>query len=503
MDWDRQPVLIGVGQECWRDRDSSRTPVDALQAVLTRAASDTGSEKVLAAIDTMVHVPFIMNQIAEMAPAMPRNPGAVVAERLGIDAVQYTADVGGNLPQQLLNEFAARLVSGKAGVVALSGVELLASFLGAVRAGQGFPDWASGREDEARMVGSTPSMTAPTEQRHGLYEPINTYPIFESALAHADGLDVAAHQSRLGKLVSAMSTVAANNPLAWKQQAVSPEDALSTENGNRMVTYPYTKVMNAILAVDQAAAVIITTVGRARELGVDSERWIYLRGAASAHDPWHVGERESLCDSPALAAAARASFAQSGLGLDELTHFDLYSCFPSAVQVACRALGLSLDDPRGVTVTGGLTLFGGPGNNYSLHAIAEMVMRLRETTNGAGLVSANGGYLTKHSVGIYARDRGATPWLPGDDQALQRTVDDRAYPVLTDEGRGRMRIEGHAVQFDGGEPSRAIIVGRLDTDERCVANSQSPDVLERMTQQNCVDQFGTVSHDEGIHTFSF
>ena len=133
MDWDRQPVLIGAGQECWREPDAARTPIDALQAVLARAASDSGSEKVLAGIDTIVHVPFLMNQVPGMASAMPRNPGAAVAERLGITAAQYTADVGGNLPQQLVNEFSARLVAGEAGVVALCGVELLATFLGAAR----------------------------------------------------------------------------------------------------------------------------------------------------------------------------------------------------------------------------------------------------------------------------------------------------------------------------------------------------------------------------------
>lgn len=503
MDWDRQPVLIGAAQECWREQDPARTPVDALQAVLARAASDTGSEKVLAGIDTIVHVPFLMNQVPGMAEAMPRNPGAAVAERLGISAAQYTADVGGNLPQQLVNEFSARLAAGEGSVVALCGVELLATFLGAARSGQGLPDWDSGRDDDAHMLGQTPDMTAPTERQHGLYEPIHTYPIFESALAHAEGLDTVAQRARLGRMVSAMSDVASQNPFAWKQRAYSAEEVVSTEGGNRMVTWPYTKLMNAILAVDQAAAVILTTVGRARELGVDPARWVYLRGAASAHDPWYVCQRESLCDSPALEAAGAAALEQSGLGLEDFTHIDLYSCFPSAVQVACRALGLSLDDPRGLTVTGGLTLFGGPGNNYSLHAIAEMVHRLRGTPDGAGLVTANGGYLTKHAVGVYASAAGARPWEPGNDAALQTVLDARPQPELVAEARGRFLIEGHAVTYERGEPSGAILIGRLTGGERCAAISRDPVVMKRLIQENCVAVHGTVTHSEGVNTFAF
>jgi acetyl-CoA C-acetyltransferase len=505
MEFDKQPIIVGVGQQTWRDRNAERTPVDALQAVATAALSDTGSEKVLGAVDSVVQVPFLLTQVPELAPAMPVNTGAVLAERLGISARQYSAVTGGNLPQQLLSLFAGRLVRGESDVVLLCGVELLASFLGALRSGEGFPDWATGREDVPEVVVPHTHMTAASEDAHGLFEPINTYPLFESALRHASGLDGPAHGKRLGTLVASMSEVAARNPLAWKNRRYTAAEVLSTEGGNRLICHPYTKLMNAIAAVDQAAAVVLTTVGRARALGLDPDRWIYLRGAANAGESWFLSQREELHRSPTLAAAAQSALAQSGLGLEAMTHFDVYSCFPAAVQIACAALGLAIDDPRGVTVTGGMTLFGGPGNNYSLHAIAQMTDELRETDRGAGLISANGGYLTKHAVGVYARDPGKTPWVPADEAPLQQKIDAiKTLPVI-DAGEGSCTIEAHTVRYQAAEPDSGIVILRLPDDSRCVAivDAGESDVITRLLAEDCVGAKGRVQHRDGLNYFCF
>ncbi len=500
---DSQPILIGVGQETWRDKDPQRTPIDALQAVVSKAASDTGSAKTLSAVDALVHIPFILNQVAELAPSMPRSAGMALAERLGIAPAQYTADVGGNLPQQLVNDFAARLSRGEHQMVLLCGVELLATFLGTLRSKGELLDWSGEAHGQVEQLGETPTMTAPSELAHGLFEPINAYPLFESALRHAKGLDEEAHRQRLGSLISAMSEVAAENPHAWKPHRVASDEVLSVEGGNRMISAPYTKIMNSLISVDQAAAVIMTTVGQARKLGIDEARWIYLRGASAARDSWFLSERQELDGSPALRLAARSALDQAALTVDDLSHFDLYSCFPSAVQVACDALGIAIDDPRGLTVTGGMSLFGGPGNNYSLHAIAEMVERLRTTHSGAGLVSANGGYLTKHAVGIYAREAGIEPWAPHSQDGVQLEVRADEGPRLADHGEGAFRLEAHTVKYQGAEPELAIVLGRLADNRRCLAQSRDREVMETLASKDCVSQMGHVSAGDGINSFRF
>lgn len=502
MHRDQQPVIVGVGQATWRERDPERSPVDGLEHV-ARSAAASADVALVDAVDTVVHVPFISNQVPALAPVLPQRPGAALAARLGLKAQQFTADVGGNLPQQLVNEFAGRLVRGEASGVLLCGAEMLATLIGAVRGGEGFPAWATEEGEAPLCLTETPVMTAPTEQLHGLYEPIHAYPLFESALRHELGLAAQAHAQRLGGLVSRMSEVAATNPHAWKQQRLTPAEVLSTADGNRMICHPYTKVMNSIIAVDQAAALILTTVGRARQLRIDEERWIYLRGSADAHDSWYLSERARLGESPALAATAAAALAQARTDLADIDLIELYSCFPSAVQVACREIGLALDDPRGVTVTGGMSLFGGPGNNYTLHGIATVCERLRAAGRGSALVTANGGYLTKHSVGVYVRDAGEDCWEPPEGGELQARVDAQRGPAVTDVADGAMTVLAHTVRYRRGEPEEGIAVGELAGGERCVATSSDAATIQSLLDEDCVARRARVTHDEGRNSFSF
>lgn len=497
MERDQQPVIVGIGQATWREQDIARSPVDGLEHV-ARLAAESAGVSLADAVDTIVHVPYISNQVPALAPLLPQRPGAALAKRCGVRARQFTADVGGNLPQQLVNEFAARLVRGESSGVLIAGAEMLATLIGAVRAGTGFPEWTADTGDAAVCVTETPAMTAPTEQAHGLYEPIHAYPLFESALRHALGLDGKAHDERLGGLISRMSEVAARNPHAWKRQRLTPAEVLSTGGGNRMICHPYTKVMNSIIAVDQAAAVLLTTVGRARALGIDEARWVYLRGGADAQDTWYLSERAQLHESPALRAAAASALEQAGCSLADIDMFDLYSCFPSAVQVACRALGLALDDPRGLTVTGGMSLFGGPGNNYSLHAIATVCDTLREAGEGTALVTANGGYLTKHSVGVYARQPGAAPWTPREGGTSPAEGSRRP---LAGDGDGEAVVVAHTVRYSRGEPVEGIVLGELDDGRRCVATSTDPATLAALLGEDCVGRRGRVSPGEEHNRF--
>jgi len=499
---DNQPILIAHAQQTWRDRDAARSPLDALELVARAAVDNAGCAGLAQRIDTVATIPFLATQVPDLAGLMPTHPGAALCQRLGLQAQTFSTDVGGNTPQLLVNFFADRLAAGTSRVVLLTGGELFAALFAALSSGHDISHWQQGGAEPAIQLGSPREPCSPLEAAHGLFEPINTYPLFESALRHARGWDRSAHLERLGRLVSGMSAVAAQNPHAWRGDFVSPEQALDTGGGNRMITWPYTKIMNAILAVDMAAAVIMTTVGEARRLGVDSERWVYLRGGAEANDIWNVSERPVLHESPAIKACAAAALEMAGLTLDAMDRFDLYSCFPSAVQVAAEAIGLEVDDPRGVTVTGGLTLFGGPGNNYSLHAVAEMVAQLQADKGRHGMVTANGNYLTKHAVGIYSRDPGDRPW-PLARPDLQTTLD--AAPRLrvdpTAEGVGT--IDACAVVFDRDGPSRGIVLGHMEDGSRFIANTPKGDsaVLERLLAVDPVGERGRVSPGDKVNCF--
>ena len=500
---DNSPVLVAVGQQTFRDRDPARTPVDAMEAAARLALADAGNVRLAEAIDTVVTVPFIGTQVPDIAALMPTNTAALLADRLGLQARLFSADVGGSLPQLFVNRFADQLAAGECRAVMICGSELLATMFDALRGGKDISGWTIAGQRAPEMLSEGTDMSYATERAHGLFEPINTYPLFESALRHHKNLDSDTHNARIAGIVSRMSEVAAANPHAWRPRQVSVEEALSTENGNRMIVYPYTKVMNSILAVDMAAAVIMTTEAHARALGFDAAQMIYLRGGAEAHDVDYVSERVDFFSSPALQRIGPQALAMAGMDVGEIDLFDIYSCFPAAVQIACDALGLEVDDPRGLTVTGGLTLFGGPGNNYSLHAIAEMVSRLRER-GGNGLVTANGGYITKHAVGVYSSVAPESGWDSSRRTSVQAELDAQPHPVLDTAPRGRGVVEGHALRFEQGEPSGALIVGRLDNGKRFVAHTRKdPELLESLVGADAVGRVGRVSPGDDKNLFEF
>jgi acetyl-CoA C-acetyltransferase len=255
--------------------------------------------------------------------------------------------------------------------------------------------------------------------------------------------------------------------------------------------------MNAIMDVDQAAALLLTSVATARRLGVPEKKWVYVRGGGDAFDHWFVSDRVDYSSSPAIRVAGRHALAQAGLAIDEIDLFDLYSCFPCAPQIAAEMLGLALDDARPLTVTGGLPYHGGPGNNYTTHAIATLTERLRARPGASGLVSAVGWYLTKHSVGVYSSAPPLAPRRREDPHGYQAIVDREPSPALASQANGLASVETYTVVHDReGGPALGILLARLPDGRRCWANLTDPAVLERIEQEEFIGAEGQLRHHE-------
>jgi acetyl-CoA C-acetyltransferase len=212
--------------------------------------------------------------------------------------------------------------------------------------------------------------------------------------------------------------------------------------------------------VNQAAALVLTTVGQARDMGIDESKWIYLNACCDLKEKT-ILERTDLGVSPSMHLAYRTALNRAKISVWDVNVFDIYSCFPIAVFNACEALGLDMHDPRGLTVTGGLPFFGGAGNNYSMHGIVSVVRRLREIKDGIGLVGANGGYMSKHSVGVYTRRAPSDAWIDPDESLLQKNLDDVPAPKIEESPEGEAVIESYSVSYSQGKPARAHVIGRL------------------------------------------
>jgi len=493
-------VLIGAGQFTYRgDPAQSPSPVALLKIAAERAAADAGIGAAgLAAIDALAVAGFTIDAPGSTRSAIPHstNPPASLSKALGANpAWSVYSHMGGNTPQQLINVLAERIARGETELGLAVGAEFLGSAMKRLTKGLGFDDWHEDQDlPEPQRIGDPRPGVTPYEARHALNRPINIYPLFENALRARDGRSLADHQARLGKLFAPFTRVAAQNPEAWFPVERSAEELVGVSEKNRMVGYPYPKLLNAIMEVDQSAGVIVASEAKARELGVPEDKWVYLHGCADAADLWHPLDRQNFHSSPAMRLTGKRALEMAGIGLEKIDFIDLYSCFPVAVEIGAEEMGLSLDDPRGLTVTGGLPYAGGPGNNYVMHSIAVMAQKLRGKPGAYGLVTANGWYLTKQSTGIYSTKRPDAPFERQDPAVIQREIDALPHPDVIEQPQGPGRVETYTIVHRREGPYMGIVVGRDANDRRFVAvTPNDPDTLMALEAAEQVGRTGTVS----------
>ena len=332
------------------------------------------------------------------------DPGRLVAQRLGAsDARTVYTTGGGQIPQALVHRAAEDIGAGRADAALIGGAEAWRTRRAARRSGESLAWTEQPDATPDEVVGDDLDMSHPEELAQGIAMPIQVYPLFDVAARAAEGATVDEHRARLGARDARFSEIASANPHAWNPTRYTAEEVAVATVDNRMVGFPDTKRMNSYEMVDQAAAVICCSVERAEALGVDRDRWVFPRSGAEAAEPY-VSLRRSLHQSAAMAVAGHTALSLAGTDADGVAHLDLYSCFPSAVQLAAYALGVTGDDSRDLTVTGGMSFAGGPWNNDVTHAIATMVEVLREHPADL-LVSANGGLATKEAFGVYGARR--------------------------------------------------------------------------------------------------
>jgi acetyl-CoA C-acetyltransferase len=495
---DQRPVLVGVAQQSLRDAEpaSAPGPLAMLEQVARGAAQDAGvGARVLQELDTLALVEVVLWR--------PRNGPRLLAERLGArPRRELVTATGGEIPITLLNELARRIAAGESRAALVAGVNNVRSFRMARRAGVKL-DWGSGGQGEPSLFGVHKPGSSAFEMAHGLRMPPEIYPIFENALRARRGLDRETHRRRMGALMSRFTQVAAKNPHAWFPVQRSADELTTPGEHNRMIAYPYTKSLNAVMDTDQAAAALLLSAGLARELGVPEGRLVHWWGGANGEEEaWFPSERPDFASCPSLRETAHAALAEAGSALDEIDCFDFYSCFPVAVEMACEMLGLDESDPRGFTVTGGLPYAGGPGSNYTLHALASLVERLRARPGARGLVTGNGWYLTKHAASVWSsapREKSGAP--PAPPSAAERARRRPLAPLV--EARGRGTVEAFTVVFDReGAPARGIVLGRTDAGERFLANTPDDRAsLEAFLARGDVGSTGRLASHDGHNRF--
>jgi len=476
---DTVPVLVGISQLEQRVADPARAkePLDLMIEAVRAAAVDAGSTALLEHA-TSVRV------IRGIWPY--RNPARIVAQAVGVpNAETCLTPYGGNFVQTTLNQSALDIQAKRHEVIVLTGAECGYTQARARKNGVELK-WREAPGAPDRVIGEDKNMRHEAEKVAGLGQPIQLYPMFENALRHARGESIPAHLERISELWARFSNVASHNPHAWIRERVDARDIRTPSDSNRPVSFPYPKLMNSNNNVDQAAALILCSVAAARRFGVPESRWIFPWAGTDAHDHYYVSNRDNLYSSPAIRFAGNRCLELAGIETAALDHVDLYSCFPVAVQVAAKELGL--DEQRPLTVTGGLTFGGGPLNNYVMHSIARMAEVLRADHDAKGLVTANGGYLTKHAFCVYAAEPPPRPFRHED---LQEKVDREPWRDVELGYGGPVEVESYTVMYGAEGPDVGHIAARLPNGHRAWANTRDKDVLRAMTREEFCGRPGT------------
>jgi acetyl-CoA C-acetyltransferase len=475
-----QLCVIGAAQHTVRDADAPEPLVSWAQRA-REAAAVAGVEHALPQIDSL--------QVVYCQSWPYDDPAGRLADALGASPRhRLYSGIGGTTPQDLVNRTAAAMQRGEMDLALICSAEALATVRAAKKSGVRLP-WSHRKSSPFPWAPPHPSEIA-----HEVLQAWETFPLWDTARRARLGASLTDDAAEAAAMMAAMSVVAAANPHAWRPVALDAAGVGTATPDNRYVGWPYTKREVAVMDVDMSAALLLATREKADALGVSEDRRLYLNGWAYAEDPASIAERADMSRSAAMSVVGRHALAAAGIGVDEIDAFDLYSCFPSSLRLACDALEIAVDDPRGLTITGGLPYAGGPASGYVTHAIASAFDRLGPAP-GPTLITGVGMHMAKHVAAVWSSEqgRGATP---PDAESLQAEVE-AAQPrrtLLTTFSGPAAVCAYTAAHGRDGAPQQGLVV--LDTEDgRALARVHDSDLLADAESRELVGQAVTVTTD--------
>ena len=464
----RQPVLVGIGTCMQRDDDflRAREPMDLMLEAVHRAGRDSGAEQLLASVGSI---------------AVPkgrwryRNPSGEIARVVGADAATTVLASVGVLQQSLIGNASQRIASGEIESALIAGADAGQRILRARQAGERA---AERQQDNLPDVSLEPheELLHPAELKAGIRMPVALYAILESAWRAKRGLSVNAHRTQLGAMYQRFSEIAASNPDAWRRKPLDAFEISHSSDRNPMQAFPYTRLHCTTWNVDQAAALLLCSVGRAQALGIAPSRWVFPLASTESNHMVAVSARAELATCLGARLAGEAALDACGLTAAQLDLVELYSCFPVAVEMFADAL--DLDPAQDLTVTGGMPFAGGPFNNYVLQATCRMAALIREDRSKAGLVSSVSGILTKQGFGVWAGQPTTGVFesrdLTADTARLERVKE------VAETFVGPAVVAGYTVLHHKGQARRALVLADTGTGKRVLAWSDDAAVVARL-----------------------
>ncbi len=452
----RTPVLVGVGAISQREEDPARArePLALMIAALERAAEDAGCRELLARADS-VRAPRGFWDYPD--------PCRLVADHFGAPQARTEIAELGVLQTTSLGRAAADIAAGRADVVLVTGGEARYRALRAKIAGVEAPLTVQAPGSADTVLRPHAPILSAAELKAGLFMPVSQYAMIENALRAAEGLSIEKHRAEVAALQAGYAAVAAANPDAWSRERVDAA-AIADPARNPMQAFPYGKLHCSQWNVDQAAGLIFCSAATAQALGIPRARWIFPLAVADANQMVPFTERRALHRSAGFARAAERVFAHAGRAAEEVAHREIYSCFPVAVRIQMREIGLR--DDRPLTVTGGMAFAGGPLNHFVFQSLVRMAQVLREDAGSLGLVTAVSGIVTKQGVSLWSSEPGAAPFAH--DDVTPATERETGRVAVVEGASGAATVASYTVLYEGGAAKRLVLLCDLDDGQRAL-----------------------------------
>lgn len=446
-----EPVVVGAGRanQELSDPGAGRSAVALMIDAARAAFADAGPAAAVAGLVDLVAMP--------VGSWDGGDPGRAVARATGVPDTARTLMLSVGIPQQtLFNEAYRAIHHGAARAVLIVVGEAAARAAIARRAGVALSDEVVGGEPDERRLPVGEIVTA-AEIRAGLVTPVVQYALIDSALRAAEGRTIDEHVAEIDSLWGSMRAVAGAAP----------------PGAGRIVAFPYRTEHCSRINVDQAAAIVVCAAEHARRLGVPVDRLVHPLVALESRHAAAVVRRRDLHRWPAMECLGQAAAAHLGTPVSDIDQVEVYSCFPSAVRVQQRALGLPLD--RAPTLTGGMAVAGGPWNSFVLQATVEMVRALRARPGELGMVTTVSGFLTKPGLAVFSTDRRRD--LLVDDLGADAARATRLAEVV-EQYDGHATVAACTVVPERSGAARTVIVAETAGGARCVGTSLDAGVAE-------------------------
>ena len=497
------PVIVGVGDFIDRSKEDGLNLQDLLAKAGASAINDCGVKDLNKHINYLGVVRFSIdfltasNQSSFQYSNFPRT----LSNKLGISAREEVyAPMGGNSPQVLLDDAVSKISAGEVDCALLAGGEALQTMIARLKLGLSL-DWLDEPGGNPEMIGNNAVGFSDHEKLHGMDLPTNVYPLFANSIRKSENKSAKTHLEECSDLFSEFSKVASNNPLSWFPTYRSKKEISEITPTNRMIGFPYNKYLNAVIRVNMSSAFILMSHSKAEELNIEKSKRVYVHGCSILDDIWNVTQRPNFHSSPAIKKCVNQALDKSEINLSDVEYFDLYSCFPSAVQIAKKELGIA-EEKKDLTVTGGLPYFGGPGNAYTMFSTTEMVRKLREKPESYGLITANSWFITKHAA-VVLSTKPSKSYEKIDNSLVQKDINSKMIKNFTETPIGNGKIDTYTVINSRKGLEFALIIGTLENGSRFIANSEKDEaLLKRMINSEMLDRKVSVSQREGKNIFN-